>query len=51
MEPTKDAKKPKFREKIRAIHDYIQASYYISDNNLKIDGEDWNDTILLSVTV
>lgn len=45
---TKDAK-PKFREKIRAIHDYLQASYYISDNNLKIDGEDWNDTILLSI--
>ncbi len=41
--------KPKFREKIRAIHDYIQASYYISDNNLKLGGEDWNDTILLSI--
>lgn len=41
--------KPRFREKIRALHDYIQASYYISDNNLKIGGEDWNDTILLSI--
>lgn len=41
--------KPKFREKIRAIHDYVQASYYISDNNLKMGGEDWNDTILLSI--
>lgn len=49
MEDWNGSGKPKFREKIRAIHDYVQASCYLSDNNLTLDGEKWNDTILLSI--